>query len=409
MSRAVANGVRGEAQAFPAQPPGATCPCQNPHRKLHAGVFFDGTNNNRDRDKPKGKHTNVVRLWTVWREGSSADALLKKMYVDGVGSMDVGARVRQAGSETARGTVWWNPLSAVVSGAVSGGRLIGDLGHDVGGMMGGLGGKERLNRAFFWLKDRCGEVPGPGTKTVDVYGFSRGAALARTFVNLVNMAMRQQIPTISVRFVGVYDTVGSFGMAGDDSDPGQNMYIDATDARGISHFVARHEVRQNFPLTVVTGVDVEYPGVHSDVGGGYEGAPGSEPDEDGKFNHLSFVTFKDMHRDSVRCGVVMDPWEPQVTGGVDVEDLRRRSNIYAGGGQNLTAPGSPWLGEQAEFFERYVHESAVRRSNWWHAAGPLGSAYVLLNPHKPDSTGARRKFTPRRFRLKGQPPDFDWE
>lgn len=403
MSRAVAAGINGEAQAFSGGPPGATCPCQNPHRKLHAGVFFDGTNNNRDRDKPKGKHTNVVRLWSVWKEGGDAEALRKKMYVDGVGSMDVGARTRQAGREAAQGGRWYIPGSHLVSGVMSAGRLAADLGHDVAGMAGGAGGKERLNRAYFWLKDRCAEVPKPASKTVDVYGFSRGAALARTFVNLVNMALRRDEPAISVRFVGVFDTVGSFGMAGDDSDPGQNMYVDATDARGISHYTARHEHRQNFPLTVITGVDKEYAGVHSDVGGGYE-----PQDSDGKVNHLSFVPFRDMHRDSVRCGVLMDPWAPEVPG-VDIEALRRQAEEFAGGGQSLTAPGSPWLQRRQEFWERYVHESAVRRSNWWHAAGPLGSAYVLLNPHKPDSTGARRKFTPRRFRLKGRPPGFDWE
>lgn len=403
MSRAVAAGVNGEAQAFSSGPPGPTCPCQNPHRKLHAGVFFDGTNNNRDRDKPKGKHTNVVKLWQVWKEGGDAEALRKKMYVDGVGSMDVGARTRQAGREVRQNSRWWLPGSQVVAAGVSAGRLAADLGHDVAGMAGGAGGKERLNRAYFWLKDRCAEVPKPASKTVDVYGFSRGAALARTFVNLVNMALRRDEPAISVRFVGVFDTVGSFGMAGDDSDPGQNMYVDATDARGISHYTARHEHRQNFPLTVVTGVDKEYAGVHSDVGGGYE-----PQDSDGKVNHLAFVPFRDMHRDSVRCGVLMDPWAPEVPG-VDIEALRRQADEFAGSGHSLTAPGSPWLQRRQQFWERYVHESAVRRSNWWHAAGPLGSAYVLLNPHKPDSTGARRKFTPRRFRLKGRPPGFDWE
>lgn len=404
MSRTVASGVRDESQAFSGQPPSPTCDCQDPHRRLHAGVFFDGTNNNKDRDTPQGKHTNVARLWKIWREASSAEAIHKKKYVDGVGSMDTGQRTRQAGREVAQNTRWWNPLSAPAAAVVSGGRLVADLGHNVAGLAGGAGGKERLNRAYFWLKDRCGEVPRPATKTVDVYGFSRGAALARTFVNLVNMALRRHEPALSVRFVGVFDTVGSFGMAGDDSDPGQNMYVDATDARGISHYTARHEHRQNFPLTVVTGVDREYAGVHSDVGGGYEPV-----DDDGKVNHLAFICFKDMRTDSVNCDVVMDPWQPEITAGVDVEDLRRRADTYAGAGASMTAPDSPWMRERGQFFERYIHESAVRRSNWWHAVPVVGSAYVLLNPHKPDSTGARRKFTPRRFRLKGEPPGFDWE
>lgn len=400
MSKAVASGVRGESQAFSTGEPEATCPCQDPHRMLHAGVFFDGTNNNKDRaGEPI---TNVVRLWKVWRETSSAEAVHKKKYVDGVGSMDMGGRTRQAGGEVAQRTRWWNPLSAPTAAVVSGGRLIADLGHNVAGLAGGAGGKERLNRAYFWLKDRCGELPKPAMKTVDVYGFSRGAALARTFVNLVNMALREEEPALSVRFVGVFDTVGSFGIAGDDSDPGQNMYIDATDARGVSHYVARHEVRKNFPLTIVTGVDKEYAGVHSDVGGGYP-----PKDEDDRTNHLAFVCFKDMHTDSRRCDVLLDPWLPEVDG-VDVEAVRRAADTHAG-------PGSPTgvelelKGAQGEFYSAYIHESAVKRSNWWHALPGLGSAWVAANPNKPESSGIRRKFTPKRFKLKGQPPDFDWE
>ena len=297
MSRAVAAGVNGEAQAFSSGPPGATCPCQNPHRKLHAGVFFDGTNNNRDRDKPKGKHTNVVRLWSVWKEGGDAEALRKKMYVDGVGSMDVGARTRQAGREAAQGGRWYIPGSHLVSGVMSAGRLAADLGHDVAGMAGGAGGKERLNRAYFWLKDRCAELPKQASKTVDIYGWSRGASLSRTFVNLVNMALRKLEPAVAVRFVGIWDTVGSFGLPGDDSNPGQNLYIDATDARAIVHQTARHELRHTFPLTIVPGIDREYAGEHTDVGGGH---PPKDPQ--GKLNHLTFICFKDMHTASARAG-----------------------------------------------------------------------------------------------------------
>lgn len=395
-NKSVAAGVREEAGAFSAEPPSATCPCQEPHRRLHAGVFFDGTNNNKDRDLPQKSHTNVVRLWQVWREASTADAVCKKWYHRGVGSLDTGARTREAGAEIAAKTKWYNPFSGPAAVVTSGGKLIGELGHNVAGMVGGAGGKARLNRAYFWLKDRCGEVPKPAMKTVDVYGFSRGAALARTFVNLVNMALRQDEPNISVRFVGVFDTVGSFGLPGDDSDPGQNLYIDGTDSRGVEHFTARHEYRQNFPLTIIPGVDKEYPGAHSDVGGGYP-----PQDDDGKVNHLAFIPFKDMHVASTRCGVLMDPWRNAIDGGVDVEALRRQADTYAGPHPVMTAPDSPFLRERAAFFDRYIHVSGVERK-WYNP-------FSYIHPNKVESTGVRRKFTPRRFKLKGMPPDFDWE
>src|SRR5262245_53946201 len=101
MSKAVASGVREEALAFSPDAPAPTCACQDPHKKLVAGVFFDGTNNNKDRDlamKPP-KETNVVRLWQVYKEGGTAEAEQVKKYIDGVGSMDTDKRKQEAKEE----------------------------------------------------------------------------------------------------------------------------------------------------------------------------------------------------------------------------------------------------------------------------------------------------------------------
>ena len=403
MSKAVAVGVREESQAFSASPPSATCGCQAPHRRLHAGVFFDGTSKNKDVDLRDGTESNVVRMWQVYRVGATADAVQAKIYIDGVGSMPVGPRVEQAGREIADNTRWYNPLSGPAATVVSGGRLLGDLGHKVAGLVGGRGGKARLNRAYFWLWDQCKGLPVQATKTVDVYGWSRGASLSRTFVNLVNMALRRHEPALSVRFVGVWDTVGSFGMPGDESDPGQNLYIDGTDAQAITHQTARHELRHNFPLTIIPGIDREYAGEHTDVGGGHP-----PRDADGRLNHITFICFKDMHTDSARVGVALDPWRTRVPAAVDVEDLRRKAEIYAGAGPSLTAPDSPWLRERDSFFRTYIHVSTSDASRWWWLLPPVGAATHYLNPNRTDSSGRRRKFTPRRLGLKGEPPEFDW-
>ena len=284
----------------------------------------------------------------------------------------------------------------------SAGGLAADLGSNVAGMAGGLGGEERLNRAYFWLRDRCGEVPEAAMKTVDVYGFSRGAALARTFVNLVNLGLRRSQPQLNVRFVGVFDTVGSFGLAGNEYDPGQSMYVDGTDAQRIVHLTARHEHRHNFPLTIIPGIDEEYPGVHSDVGGSY---PPS--DEDGRVNHIVYIPLTDMYNASARMEIPMDPLAGEIAGGVDVEALRREAQIYAGPDQQ-TSTDRAFSEARDRFFHRYVHESTVIRSRWWYAAGPIGEAVVYFNPNKGDSSGARRKFTPRRKRLVALPPGFSW-
>jgi hypothetical protein len=403
MSRAVASGVNEESRAFSSAPPGATCDCQQPNRTLRAGVFFDGTSKNKDVDLPQKTESNVVRMWKVYREGGAGLEVRKKIYITGVGSMPMGERTRQAGREIAQNTRWYNPLSPVTATGASGGRLAADLGHNVAGLIGGAGGKERLNRAYFWLKDRCAELPKQASKTVDIYGWSRGASLSRTFVNLVNMALRKLEPAIAVRFVGIWDTVGSFGMPGDDSNPGQNLYIDATDAQAIVHQTARHELRHNFPLTIGPGIDREYAGEHTDVGGGH---PPKDPQ--GKLNHLTFICFKDMHTASARAGVALDPWRPIVPAVVDVERLRKQADIYAGAGAVMTAPNSPWMREKQQFFNTYVHVSASDASAWWWLLPPIGAATHYLNPNRTDSSGQRRKFTAKRMKLKGTPPNFDW-
>ena len=394
MSRAVAAGAREESQAFSSARPSATCACQDPGRKLRAGVFFDGTSKNKDVDLGNGTESNVVRMWIVYREGAVGDGQQVKIYINGVGSMPMGPRVQQAGRQIADDTRWYNPLSGPVAVGRHGGRAVADLGHNVAGLIGGAGGKDRLNRAYFWLKDRCSQFPQQATKTVDVYGWSRGASLSRTFVNLVNMALRREVPTVSVRFVGIWDTVGSFGMPGNESDPGQNLYIDSTDAQAIVHQTARHELRHNFPLTIVPGIDREYAGEHTDVGGGHP-----PRDSDGRLNHLTFICLKDIYTASARAGVGLLPLGRVVPANVDVEALRRKADEYAGAQPVMTAPNSPWLRERAEFFRTYVH---VGNSDWiW------GINY--LNPNRTDSSGRRRKFNPRRKRLKGTPPGFDWQ
>ncbi len=404
--RGTASGVRGESQAFSGNRPGATCPCEQTDRQLRAGVFFDGTNNNRFRDEPRQGHTNVVRLYNVYKDTSTDREVYRKLYILGVGSMDEDERQRQAERERAAvadrnfAVRWGTAVSSRASQMV-------DTGENIAGMAGGHGGHDRLNQAYFWLKDRCLEVPEQSTKTVDVFGFSRGASLARTFVNLVNMALRTTVPTINVRFVGVYDTVGSFGRAGDDSEPGQNLYVDGTDAQSIHHFTARHEYRHNFPLTIITGVDVEYPGAHSDVGGSYE-----PRDAQGKLNHLAFVTFRDMYQRGRLFRMWNANWTTQLHAITEqgVADLQQQSARLAGPETKPLESHARFSDDQRQFFATYVHESAVRPRGWISGLWNDGVGGHLTNVgNKLDESGQRRYITQRRLRLKGTPPDFDWE
>ncbi|MDH5444440.1 MAG: DUF2235 domain-containing protein [Gammaproteobacteria bacterium] len=113
-----------------------------------------------------------------------------------------------------------------------------------------------------------------------VFGFSRGAALARRFACLVN----KYVPAIGekskvVRFLGVFDTVASIGVPNleDDQKPRtqvvfENMTVSAHVQEAI-HLVSIDENRIAFQPTLMNMEDrvteVWFPGAHSDVGGGF--------------------------------------------------------------------------------------------------------------------------------------------
>lgn len=152
-----------------------------------------------------------------------------------------------------------------------------------------------------------------------VYGFSRGAAEARVFCNWLLEAYGDSIAGIPLRidFLGLFDTVASVGLA--QSIPGanghmawaseKNLRIDSRIGRCV-HLAAAHEVRGSFPLDSV-GIgpnckEVFYPGVHSDVGGGY---PPNDQGRalgggtEGDSRKLSQVPLAQMYRESLMAGV----------------------------------------------------------------------------------------------------------
>ncbi|WP_177431653.1 T6SS phospholipase effector Tle1-like catalytic domain-containing protein, partial [Pseudomonas huaxiensis] len=130
-----------------------------------------------------------------------------------------------------------------------------------------------------------------------VYGFSRGAATARTFVNWLNLLLEDvdSQPALSIddlllpvqiQYLGLLDTVASVGAA--DSFPGADGHMSWADdtqelprsklVKRCLHIVAGHEQRLSFPLDSIRRedgsypencVEVVHPGVHSDQGGGY--------------------------------------------------------------------------------------------------------------------------------------------
>jgi hypothetical protein len=84
---------------------------------------------------------------------------------------------------------------------------------------------------------------------------------------------------VNVRFLGIFDSVGSFYWPGNDDEGFINGHLAEGSADFVYHPVASDEIRHNFPLTSIApgpsvGVEETLFGVHSDIGGGY----GKEPE-----------------------------------------------------------------------------------------------------------------------------------
>jgi len=172
-----------------------------------------------------------------------------------------------------------------------------------------------------------------------VYGFSRGAAAARTFVRWLSELLPppkaegekppqclqigdMQLP-LSVEFLGLLDTVASVGIAhvlpiaeGHMSWADDTMELpdDKTYSGLIKkcvHLVSGHEQRLCFPLDSVRrgngkyppyAIEVVYPGMHSDIGGGYpRGDQGKANGEDDALL-LSQIALHDMYASAFSAG-----------------------------------------------------------------------------------------------------------
>ena len=136
-----------------------------------------------------------------------------------------------------------------------------------------------------------------------VFGFSRGAAAARNFIaKKYRLQDEYNIETtkFNVTFVGLYDTVSSYEKEGNFSVLGSAASHDFDDdveelklklenhVKKVVHLIASDEYRENFSLTNIkssieagVGFELELPGVHSDIGGGY-----AEIENETRYLHL---------------------------------------------------------------------------------------------------------------------------
>ena len=262
---------------------------KKPGQTLRMGLFFDGTGKNRfnDEQMPDRDISNIAKLHDLYYFDTQIDnTIYRRQYISGVGTV--------IGEEEE-------------DGFEAGEDYIG-LGLGIGPEGGHARIREALEAVWGAIEEtRCTEV------VFDVFGFSRGASLARHFTNIVNawpetvdiprlvsdgfsvwgqifggpgynllsdevLAFPQDVQG-RVGFLGLFDTVGSFYIPGNDRDLDFNLHLADYSADNVVQLTAYHECRKNFPVTRIgqagqplppNFIEMALPGVHTDVGGGYE-------------------------------------------------------------------------------------------------------------------------------------------
>jgi len=143
---------------------------------------------------------------------------------------------------------------------------------------------------------------------VFIFGFSRGAAIARRFAAAVNQNVQKykpNTPPIRIRFMGVFDTVASIGFPNldDDEKPISDVKFEnctvADTVDSALHIVSLDEKRTAFMPTLMAYdkqrvTETWFAGAHSDIGGGY------------RYDGLSDITLNYLLDEFTRRGLGLD-------------------------------------------------------------------------------------------------------
>jgi hypothetical protein len=238
---------------------------------IRASLFFDGTLNNRnntevrmrgeaDEDQLESASytndlSNIAKIERLLAEQAGYDIKLK-LYIEGIGTED-------------------NETDSLALGASMG---MGDTGVVSKVEIG-------LENLYTAITEKVEKTTPIVHVHLDSFGFSRGAAAARHFIHKAlherGYVLQKKLESagytvssgVKVRFVGLFDTVASYGLAhyNDTSD----LSLDAVKhAEKVVQLAAAEEHRKNYRLTDIDsagakGREIFLPGVHSDIGGSY--------------------------------------------------------------------------------------------------------------------------------------------
>lgn len=322
----------------PVEETGSTC-----RITLRVAFFFDGTGNNRDADEPTLKNSNVARLFRAHPQTKESLGLYA-FYVPGVGTYF--PEIGDAGggdTELAMGTggddrIKWalEQLDKVISKHPPGKTLVELRVSAFGFSRGAAEARAFANR----FQARCERVGGQWhwkSRGLPVHFYFLGLFDTVASVGLVHTASIIDSAYVAKGWMSLNNALNGRRMGADGEaaglaslafgSPGANPaaysvgngHMSWGDEMAIPdvvekcvHFVAMHEQRNSFPSDSVrvgntypaNCEEYVYPGMHSDVGGGYQaGEQGRSLDDTQKLSQLPLLH---MHAIAIKHGVPLN-------------------------------------------------------------------------------------------------------
>jgi len=372
-----------------------TCP-----KPVWFTAFFDGTGNNYEKDGNGEKAVDLVNYSNVaklaWFAHVNKRALPRTTfeYIEGVGTPCNKEGVNDSGEGIDKAF----------------------------GMAAASKGEARIRWMMRRLKEHVNKhMPFVNQINLAVFGFSRGATQARAFTRMVGEELADwdghdllwkqpgangKRPRVTVYFLGLFDTVSSTGFGGSKGEaaaktvaaglvtvvpggvvlgPAAGGMLNALDQGGHAawahdlaippfvercvHFVAGQEVREKFPGDSIrrndempnNSIELVYPGMHSDVGGGYGPA---DPDyQEGRGNELARIPLCHMYIEAFKAGVPFDaPSAVLARAGALFDISAELERVF----NNYMAPAPAWVSERLEtavvwHMQRYYEWRESRR------------------------------------------------
>lgn len=307
---------------------------------VNISLYFDGTGNNDKVDHPLKRWSNPSRMFRSAARMMSLKGNSFAFYIAGVGTEYNGEATKWSRGEDkftgegfgGGGTRRTEYGKRNVNGALR--QALLDKAVKINVITQEYAEKNKATQLAD-IKKTLGKYDLVRVINLSVFGFSRGAALARAFVNDF---LKHQCTVgkdgktyyngypVRIRFLGLFDTVASFGLPSLNVDTPfneKNLVVPDCVERCV-HFVAAHELRFSFPVDIIrkggqyraNWTERVYPGVHSDVGGGYE------PKIQGISNNYSRIPMRKMMNEAAKSGVrLMDYDELEDDSGVTFDEL----------------------------------------------------------------------------------------